>query len=57
MCDEIESIQREEEESTVDFDLRLTQHYYRFHDDDQPAEEDYVQLRVSLIRKYFCEDE
>lgn len=56
LCEEIESIQRENE-SIVDFYLRLIQHSYRFHDEDRLSEEVYTMFRISLICKYFSEVE
>ena len=55
LCEEIESIQREEDESVVDLDLGLTQHSYRFCDHYWLLEKDYDLFRISLIYKYFFE--
>ena len=52
-CEEIESIQREEDDSVVDIELRLIQHSYRFHDDDRPLERDYALFIISLTCKHF----
>ena len=49
LCDEIESFQRDEDESIVDFDLRNIQNYYIFHCDDWPLKQDFDPLRLSLI--------
>ena len=35
LCEEIDSIKREEDKSIVNFDLRLIKHSYKFCDDDQ----------------------
>ena len=34
LCDEIKSIWREKDESIDDFNSRILEVYYRFHDDD-----------------------
>ena len=57
LCEEIKSIQREGDESSVYFDLKLIQHSYIFRDDDQPSKKDYSMFWISLICKYFYEDE
>ena len=57
LCEEIESIQRDEDESIADFDLRLIQHSCIFHDDDRTSKKDYTLFRFSLIFKCYFEDE
>lgn len=37
LCDEIESLWREKDESIVDFNSRIPHVHYRPHDDDQPS--------------------
>lgn len=34
LCDEIESLQRDEDKSIDDFDSKILKIYYKFHDDD-----------------------
>ena len=49
LCKEIESLQREEEDSIADFDSRIIHNSYRFHDDDRPSKEDFDLLRLYVI--------
>lgn len=48
---EIEYLQKQEEESLTNFNFKIIQNYYRFHDDDWPLEKYFLQLRLSLIHK------
>lgn len=57
LYDEIESIQREEDKSITNFDLRIILHSYRSHHDDWPSEKEYALFRISLVGKYFFESE
>jgi superfamily I DNA and RNA helicase len=50
LCDEIESIHRDEDESIDDFYSRIVQNYYIFHDDDQASKEYFDKTTLSLIR-------
>jgi hypothetical protein len=57
LCEETESIQREEYKSITIFYLRIIQNYYRFHDDDGPSEKEYDMLMICLIFNYLFEVE
>lgn len=47
--DEIESLWREKNDSIADFSSRISQIYYRFHDDEQPSEDEFVQFKLYLL--------
>lgn len=49
LCDEIESLQREQDESIANFNSSIIQNYYIFHDDDLPSKEGFDPLMLSLI--------
>lgn len=51
LCDEIESLHIDEDESIVNFNSRIMKNYYRFHDDDRPLQFFFDKTMLSLIQK------
>lgn len=49
LCNKIESVQRENDESMVAFYSRISWIYCRFHDDDWPLEEEFIHLNMYLL--------
>jgi xylose isomerase len=49
LCDEIGLVQKQKKESVDEIISRITQIYYRFHDDDRPSQEDFLELYTYLI--------
>lgn len=56
-CNEIESIQKEKDESMGDFILKISQIYYKFYDVDRSLEEYFHQLCTYLLHISLREEE
>ena len=55
LCEEIESLQRDDDESIDDFNLRILKNYYRFNYYDRPLKEYFDKTRISIILKFLTE--
>ena len=49
LCDEFEYFLRENDESITNFNSRISQVYYRYHDGDQPSEENLIQSNLYIF--------